>query len=87
MLEAMAMEKPVVATRVGVIPEIIVNGETAITVKPGETKQLADETVRVLSDEKLSRHIAFNGRKLVTAEFTWDYVVGRTVQLYEKALS
>ena len=87
MLEAMAMEKPVVATRVGVIPEIIVNGETAIIVKPGETKQLADEIVRVLSDEKLLRRIAFNGRKLVTTEFTWDYVVRRTVQLYEKALS
>jgi len=87
MLEAMAMEKPVVATRVGVIPEIIVNGESAITVKPGETRQLADEIVRVLSDEKLSKRIAFNGRKLVTTKFTWDYVVGRTVQLYEKALS
>jgi glycosyltransferase involved in cell wall biosynthesis len=87
MLEAMAMEKPVVATRVGVIPEIIVDGKTAVTIRPARTEQLADAIARILSDDKFSRRIAQGGLKLVTEKFTWDYVVRRTVQVYEKALN
>lgn len=86
MLEAMAMEKPAVVTRVGVIPEIIMDEQNAISIKPGDSKHLAYEIVRVLSDRSLSGHIARNGRKLVTTEFTWDYVVRRTMELYEKVL-
>jgi len=87
MLEAMAMEKPAVMTRVGVAPEILENYETAVLVQPAEPEELADALVDLLSNETLSRKLGRSACELVHREYSWDHVVDQTLDLYEEVLS
>ncbi len=57
LIEAMASEKPVVATRVGGMKEVVKDNETGILVEPQSPKALADGIVRILSDSKLAKQM------------------------------
>jgi glycosyltransferase involved in cell wall biosynthesis len=74
LVEAMACEVPVVATRVGGIPEVVANGETGILVEPGDPSVLADAILRVLSDDSLKQSMGKEGRRRVLAHFSWEQV-------------
>ncbi|MBC7119211.1 MAG: glycosyltransferase family 4 protein, partial [Methanobacteriaceae archaeon] len=62
LLEAMAMGKPVVATKVGGIPEIV-DEKVGILVEPKNPRRLADAIEKLLSDEKLRKKLGENGLK------------------------
>jgi glycosyltransferase involved in cell wall biosynthesis/GT2 family glycosyltransferase len=62
-IEAMACSKPVVASNVGGIPEIIQDGVTGILVPPKDEKALADGLIKILNDGTLSRQMGIAGRK------------------------
>lgn len=81
-LEALALGKPVVATRVGGIPEIIEDGETGLLVMPRDPESLADAILAVLSDSALAKILGENGREVVRARFSADTMVRQTEQLY-----
>jgi glycosyltransferase involved in cell wall biosynthesis len=74
LVEAMACEVPVVATRVGGIPEVVANGETGILVEPGDPSALADAILRVLGDDNLTQSMGKEGRRRVLAHFSWDQI-------------
>jgi glycosyltransferase involved in cell wall biosynthesis len=80
LLEAMACQKPVVATTAGGMPEIIENGKDGILVAPEDARALADALLTLLRDSTLRKRIAANGRSTVTDRFLLD----RTVAAYEK---
>ncbi len=87
-LEAMACETAVVASRVGGIPEIVVDGETGYLVdyEPGDeepfVRRLAERIDEVLRDPELARRMGVAGRRRVLEEFTWPVIAERTVALY-----
>ena len=60
-VEAMSLGKPVVATTVGGIPEILVDGETGLLVPPATIEPLADAVCRVLSDPALGQWLGAAG--------------------------
>jgi glycosyltransferase involved in cell wall biosynthesis len=66
LLEAMAAGKPVVATAVGGIPEIVVGGETGLLVPPGRPEALAAELARLLRDPGLAARLGSAGQIQVT---------------------
>jgi glycosyltransferase involved in cell wall biosynthesis len=68
-LEAMAMRVPVVASKVGGIPEAVQDGRTGLLVPPGDQGALATALERVLSDEALASRLGTAGRERVRAEF------------------
>jgi glycosyltransferase involved in cell wall biosynthesis len=68
-LEAMACKKPVVATTVGGIPEIIENGKNGILVEPDNPAALAEALVTVLRDPALQRALASHGYATVHERF------------------
>src|SRR5207247_1343444 len=70
-LEAMACETPVVASAVGGILEVVVDGETGILVPPADPAALAAALTRVLDDPALGRRMGQAGRKRVEAQFSW----------------
>src|SRR5262249_11373583 len=51
-LEAMACEVPVIATRVGGLPEVVLDGETGVLIELGDTRTMAESAVEILSDER-----------------------------------
>lgn len=73
-LEAMACGKPVVASRVGGIPEIIEDGQNGLLVQPGDPDALCDAISRVLKDEDLRRSLGENAR-LTAERFTTETMV------------
>ena len=85
-LEAMSMRKPVVATSVGGIQEIITNGIEGLLVGPKNSLQLARAITRVFSDSSLRRRLGNNARKKIEKEFTWERVAKKTLELYKKML-
>ena len=77
--------KPVVATRVGALPEYVQEGETGLLVPPGDAQGLADAIVRLLKDDNLRAQMGRNARDWVRRE--QERVVAMTVQAYETAQS
>jgi len=82
LLEAMACQKPVVATRVGSVPEIVTDGITGYLVEPGNAQQIAKAIVQLLSDRHKAAAMGIAGRQHVLQHAT----IQRTVEGYQQLL-
>jgi glycosyltransferase involved in cell wall biosynthesis len=85
-LEAMAANKPVIATNVGGTPEAITNGETGLLVPPEDPTALATAIQSVLHDPEFARGLAARGRAHVRQEFSVETMVSRITAIYEEVL-
>lgn len=85
-LEAMAMGKAVVSTKVGVIPEMLDDGETALLVSPRQTRELESAILRLLDNKRLAAELGQKARKLVEERYSWESVVALTISMYEEVL-
>ena len=91
-LEAMACETPVVASRVGGIPEVVDDGRTGLLVDltpedPAAFERRFAEAVNLLAaDRERARTMGLAGRARAVEEFGWDAVAARTVELYSSLL-
>jgi len=82
-LEALALARPVVATRAGGVPEMIRDGEHGLLVPPGDPPALAAAIVRLLDDPALARRLGESGRERVAREFTIESTVEETLAAYQ----
>jgi L-malate glycosyltransferase len=80
-LEAMACEVPVVASRVGGIPEVIEDGVTGFLHMPDDLDGMAESAIRLLTDRELHARVATAARAAATDRFS----ASRIVPLYERA--
>ena len=78
LMEAMVLGKPVVASRVGGIPEFIEDGITGVLVTPGSAEELADAVARLVADPDSSKRMGAAARRFITQHFTLD----RTMRSY-----
>ncbi|WP_128801250.1 MULTISPECIES: glycogen synthase [unclassified Streptomyces] len=87
-LEAMACGTPVVASRVGGIPEVVDDGRTGLLVEMDDAFEasLARALDTVIGDPETARRMGEAGRERAVEEFGWDAVARRTVGVYEKIL-
>ena len=85
-LEAMACETPVVASGVGGILEVVVDGETGLLVPPARPDDLAAALRRLLDDPARARAMGKAGRKRVEDKFSWDAIAARTQEVYGEAI-
>jgi glycosyltransferase involved in cell wall biosynthesis len=87
LMEAMAMERPIVATATGGTPEIIADGQTGLLFRPGEASHLSAQILRVLSDPFFARRLGSTGRKRVETAFDHERHLDVMCDLYERAVS
>jgi glycosyltransferase involved in cell wall biosynthesis len=87
LFEYLAMARPVVASRVGVVPEVLEDGRTAVTVPAGEARPLADAIERLLSDPPLRSRIGIAGAALCESRLSSACVAARLAALYRGAAS
>jgi len=85
-LEAMAMAKPIVATRVGGTAEAIEDGVSGLLVEAGSPEALAEAILKVLGDDSLRSSLACAARQRVEEAFTLDGVTEGLARLYEELL-
>ena len=83
---AYAHARPVVATTVGAIPEIVDDGETGLLVPPRNESALADAVVRVLRDPDLAERLGRNGRRKIARQHSAAAVAAKTFGIYERVL-
>src|SRR5260370_3211312 len=80
--EGFASGRPVVATRVGDVPEIIVHGENGLIVQPNDSNALATAIVLFLSDENLAARCAENGLRYAREHFCFDRMMRATLDVH-----
>ena len=86
-LEALACEVPVVATDVGGIPELMINGETGYLVPAKNSLELSKKVNKLLEDENLREKMGKLGRKsIIRRGLTWEAHAKKTVSIYSKLL-
>ena len=86
LVEAMACGLPVVATRVGGIPEVVEDGVTGLLVPPNDSRALAEAINSLLDDPQRMRSMGVEGRQRVMEHFTWDKVAERMVGYFREIL-
>ncbi len=85
-LEAMACEVPVVASRVGGLPEVIQDGETGFLCTDGDVAEMADRSLQVLRDPALRLRIGQAAARVVRDRYQTDTVVPQYERYYEEVL-
>ena len=86
-IEAMASRVPVVASRVGGIPEIVRDRETGLLVEPGSPEQLAEAILEILVYPEWGEKLCEAGRDLCRQDFNVEGMVGKVSMLYQGALA
>ena len=85
-LEAMAHGRPVVATRVGGLLDLVVDGETGLVVPPRDAAALRSALERLLGDPELRRKLGAAGRERARMHFSWKKVTDATLAAYAEAV-
>jgi len=85
LLEAMAAGRPVVATAVGCIPELVSSGERGLVVPPRHPEKLADAILKLFSDDSARARYAQAGKRHVESRFSLSEMIHRYESLYRQA--
>lgn len=83
LLEAMAMGLPVIATRVGGIPEVVVDNETGILVPPDDPDRLAESIIQFMENTRLQKQYGESGFRRVNSRFDVRLETERYHKLYQ----
>ena len=84
LLEAQLMEKPVIATNVGGIPELMINGKTGFLMERGDDQNLIEKIELLLQDENKCKAIGKAGRQFVIENFNWQKIASNFVASLKK---
>ena len=83
-LEAQACEVPVIATRIGGIPEVVNDSETGFLSDVGDVEKMSVDTLRLLHDEELRRGFGEKGRELAVQRYSTSKIIPQYIAFYEK---
>jgi glycosyltransferase involved in cell wall biosynthesis len=86
LLEALALERPVVATAVGGVPAVIRSGETGILVEKGDSAGMAEGITTLLADPEQARRLGKAGRAMVEARYGIETMVRSFEHIYRRVL-
>lgn len=86
-VQAFATGKPVVASSVGGVPEIVFDGRTGRLVPPAQPDRLAEAMARVMTDTQATAAMAANARKMAEQTMRFDHRMGQTLDTYRTAMA
>lgn len=85
-LEALAMETPVVATRIAGIPRVIEDGRNGLLVEPNSVEELTSALVRFVDEKGLSRRLASEGRRTIEERYSFTRRMDKIAAIYDRLL-
>ncbi|HEY0003939.1 MAG TPA: N-acetyl-alpha-D-glucosaminyl L-malate synthase BshA [Pyrinomonadaceae bacterium] len=86
-LEAMACEVPVVASRVGGLPEVVTDGETGCLSEVGDVEKMSEDAARLLADRDIRRSMGQRARESAISRYSTDLVIPQYINFYERILA
>lgn len=86
LIEAMELGLPIVASNVGGIPDVVIDGETGILVPEKDPEALANAYKRLAAEPELVKHLLAGSQKRIAECFTWDGIIQRQIAVYNKVL-
>jgi len=86
-LEAMACEVPVIASRVGGVPEVVEDGETGFLSEVGDVEKMANDAGKLLADPELRSKMGQRARESALSRYRTDLVIPRYIEFYERVLA
>ena len=87
LIEAMELGLPIVASNVGGIPDVVVDGESGILVPEKDPVALAEAFKRLEANPTLIQKLLAGARNRIEECFTWDGIIERQVEVYKKVIS
>jgi len=87
LLEAMAAQKPVVATKVGAVPRVVEDGHSGLLIPPGDVERLAGAIMDLLDSPQRAQHLAQNGYERVRDHFSAKRMGEQYIEVYQDVLS
>ena len=84
LLQALAMAKPVAATRMGGIPEVVTDGETGLLVPPKDAKELAQAILWLKHHPDEGKSMGQRGQELVEGKFSLEYMAQQVEAVYDR---
>lgn len=87
LLEAMACKVPVIGTNAGGIPEVIKDGETGFICEVGNTDQIAEKAIQILSDEELHQRMAQRSLERANTYFSQQNIIAKYEDIYYQVLN
>jgi glycosyltransferase involved in cell wall biosynthesis len=87
MLEAMASGVPVIASRVGGIPEALNYGKAGILIEQKNPKQIKETVISLLNDDGLRTSLIKKGREWVISTFSWDNLAKQIIKIFRYSLT
>ncbi len=85
-LEAMAVQVPVIATRVGGLPEVVDDGETGFLSAVGDVDKMAGDAVHLINDKQLRGQMGRRARAAATSRYSTDLIIPKYIEFYERVL-
>ncbi len=85
-IEASACELPVIASNIGGLPEVVLDGKTGLLITPKDPAALAEAIISLIENPDLKRQYAKAGRELVMKKYNWQENAWSMEKLYEKVL-
>jgi N-acetyl-alpha-D-glucosaminyl L-malate synthase BshA len=86
-LEAMACEVPVIASRVGGIPEVVTDGETGCLSEIGDVEKMSADAALLLANDELRREMGARARESAVSRYSTDLVIPQYIEFYERILA
>jgi N-acetyl-alpha-D-glucosaminyl L-malate synthase BshA len=85
-LEAEACEVPVIATRIGGIPEVVSDGETGFLSDIGDTEKMSEDVMKFLKDEEMRHTFGEKAREQAVSRYGSELIIPQYIKFYEKVL-
>jgi glycosyltransferase involved in cell wall biosynthesis len=86
LLEAMALEVPVVATRIAGVPQVVHDGDNGLLVDPGSIDQMVQALRRLTADQDLRARLAAEARKTIEESFSFEQRMRKIAKIYDQVL-
>ena len=86
-LEAQACELPVIATRIGGIPEVVADGESGFLSEVGDVEKMSADTIRLLRDNEMREAFGKRGRELAVERYSTEQIIPQYISFYEAVLN
>ena len=83
---AFTFGKPVIATNVGSIPEVVIDNYNGLIIPPGDSESLANSIISLLNDSKLIRYLGSNAKKTSETLLSWEKIAEKTEEVYKSCL-